>query len=301
MVPRVDEVSGAERTSWCVVCGGGPLDVILRVADDRHAPENHFDLVRCPTCGVEATHENGALVDPAGHYPETYGAFGEHRPRRRRDRAVGHVAFGRMAWLAELADAPAVLDVGSGSGRLLRALVDAGHEATGVEPSPSAVAKAREAGFTVIEGTIDDVEGESCFDAIILTHVLEHVMDPGAALIEARRLLAPGGVLVLSLPNAGCVERHVFGPHWDGFDVPRHVHHFGPENLDEFLRRSGWRVRSRRFEVYALLGRSARNAGWAPWIVRILGIADKPVGLLLAILRRSGAMQLIVEPRAEAA
>ena len=233
-------------------------------------------------------------MDPAPHYPDDYGAFVAARGRERPPRTLGRIALGRLAWTREFrGSGGTILDVGSGSGRLMAVLAAWGFQVHGVEPSARAVDAARAAGLDVCRGTIANVSGTERFDVVVLSHVLEHVVDPVDVLADARRLLRPNGRLVVAIPNRQCLERRLFGPHWDGWDVPRHVHHFDPDTLRRLLSRCGFDVESIRFEAYGLFGRSARNAGVPAWVQRLARLLDRPLGLGLAAIGRSGAMQVI--------
>ena len=98
-----------------------------------------------------------------------------------------------------------VLDVGCATGYLAAELQARGCEVVGVEADPEAAAAARARGVEVVEGDIEDAALRAALpgarDRILLGDVLEHLRDPAAALAGLRDLLAPGGVVVASLPN----------------------------------------------------------------------------------------------------
>ncbi|NJL13573.1 MAG: class I SAM-dependent methyltransferase [Microscillaceae bacterium] len=56
--------------------------------------------------------------------------------------------------------------------------------------------------------------------------MLEHVHALLQTLAHLRRLLRPGGALLLALPNRAAEEAAVFGKYWAAYDVPRHLYHF---------------------------------------------------------------------------
>jgi SAM-dependent methyltransferase len=93
-----------------------------------------------------------------------------------------------------------LLDVGCGTGFFLEA---AGvlYDAWGVDPSATAVRLCHERGMTrVLEGTAEALPVEGIFDAVLFLDVLEHLDDDFAALAEARRHLAPGGIVLVTVP-----------------------------------------------------------------------------------------------------
>ncbi|MGL4651032.1 MAG: class I SAM-dependent methyltransferase, partial [Caldilineaceae bacterium] len=96
-----------------------------------------------------------------------------------------------------------LLDVGCGDGTRLLRLRSLGWQVHGQDVDPTSVQVARTRGLTVVLGELvgADLDAGS-FDAITMHHVLEHVLDPDALIRECHRLLAPGGVLVVTTPNA---------------------------------------------------------------------------------------------------
>jgi SAM-dependent methyltransferase len=73
------------------------------------------------------------------------------------------------------------------------------------------------------------------FDAITLWNVFEHLYDPAATLRELSRILKPGGLLAMAVPDVGSLDARLFGPAWAGYDVPRHLYTFSRETLDRML------------------------------------------------------------------
>lgn len=95
-----------------------------------------------------------------------------------------------------------VLDVGCGSGALCADLVEQGVEVVGVEPHPPAAQEAAAVYTDVHVGSFDSFVAPRKFRQAVFADVLEHMYDPSAALIQARRdLLIPGARLITSIPN----------------------------------------------------------------------------------------------------
>jgi len=111
-----------------------------------------------------------------------------------------------------------------------------------LELSSQAAAFARDHyGLDVREGGIgSDVWGNRTFDVVTLFHVLEHLPDPGTALLVVRSLLRAEGVLVAQVPNVDSYQARLFGRRWYGLDVPRHVVNFTAQSLARLLARCGF-------------------------------------------------------------
>ncbi|MSR46793.1 MAG: glycosyltransferase [Planctomycetes bacterium] len=136
-------------------------------------------------------------------------ALAVERPleRMRQEAALGYFQHDRPEVRALVPSAARrVLDVGCGAGALGAALqFERPHvEVTGIELDPRAAARASESLARVLTGDalarLAELTDQS-FDVVLFADLLEHLADPEVALTQARRLLAPGGSVIASLPN----------------------------------------------------------------------------------------------------
>jgi SAM-dependent methyltransferase len=178
------------------------------------------------------------MTDPWPTDAELDAAYaGFYRPPDGRFSGPGDVLLRRSrATLARRIDALAppgpVLDVGSGDGVLVGALAARGREARGLE-----------------RGDPDVTQVGGAWAAVVFWHALEHLRNPGAALDAAAALLAPGGMLLVAMPNAASLQARVFGARWFALDLPRHLTHVPAAALRarveglglHVLRESHWR------------------------------------------------------------
>lgn len=117
-----------------------------------------------------------------------------------------------------------LLDVGCGSGGMLKIAKDLGWDVTGLEIDPNAVKAAKEQGLNVIEGSFYHLaQLTDDFDCVICSHVLEHVYEPATLINLLTKVLKPQGVLLLSLPNSKSHVRSLYGENWRGIEAPRHL------------------------------------------------------------------------------
>lgn len=205
----------------CGLCGG-PL------REDAEAVEGR---ARCGACGAWMTYplptdEELGLAYADWYRPDSgrFSGFGDSLLRRLRARLAIR--------LDAIAPPGPILDVGAGDGNLVDALRARGRDAVGVER--------RSSHPHVREMEFDEVEGS--WAAIVFWHSLEHLREAGAALEHAASILAPGGVLVVAVPNATSMQATLFGKRWFALDMPRHLIHIPSRALQARLRDAGLEV-----------------------------------------------------------
>jgi SAM-dependent methyltransferase len=131
------------------------------------------------------------------------------------------------------------LDVGCFEGHLLDQIRSATKwSLDGLELNDKAAAAARAKGHTIwqasAETAVDVLPTDRRYDVIFLGQVIEHLVDPRAALIRLRMLLAPGGLIVMTTPNLDSWQVKLFGPTWAHWHAPYHRNLFtrrGMRNL----------------------------------------------------------------------
>jgi SAM-dependent methyltransferase len=138
-----------------------------------------------------------------------------------------------------------LLDVGCGNGGFLLTLQRLGWDVEGVEPDPAAARQAQAAGLRVQIATLEEARlPAAAFDAITLSHVIEHLADPAVAIERLARALKPGGVLVSMSPNPGGLLATRFRESWFELDCPRHLVIPSRTALQALAERAGLRVRT---------------------------------------------------------
>jgi 2-polyprenyl-3-methyl-5-hydroxy-6-metoxy-1,4-benzoquinol methylase len=137
-----------------------------------------------------------------------------------------------------------LLDVGCGYGTTLGLAASAGVDVTGIEMPGPAVEIAASRGIHVVAGDLSRGpvldSSEPPFDVILLSHVLEHLLEPVAFLERVRAMLADGGTVVVEVPNAddAMLDR---SPAYRAFAWQRaHVAYFDPQTLGQTLRLGGF-------------------------------------------------------------
>ena len=206
----------------------------------------HARLVQCPSCGLGWLDPQPAPAEIAAFYPPSYYGSTGKKFVGLIELFVRVVSRRRVRFLARRVPAGGrVLDVGCGRGTLLGELADLGFEVYGFEISGAAVEGA-DPRVSIRLG--DDLQSaafpDGWFDQVIIWHVLEHLPDPRATLCEIRRILKPGGEIVVAVPNFSSLQARCCGSTWFHLDPPRHLFHFPLAALRRLLEECGFAVRS---------------------------------------------------------
>jgi SAM-dependent methyltransferase len=159
-----------------------------------------------------------------------------------------------VRWIDRYVGSGRLLDVGCGHGMLL-SLTPPRIVPYGVEISTQLAAQANRLalarGGYVVEGaaaTALSLFSNSFFDGIVMRCYLEHEVDPAKVLRVSSRILRPGGVLIVKVPNFDCWNRRIVrGARWCGFRHPDHVNYFTPRSLTNLVRAHGFEIARFRF------------------------------------------------------
>lgn len=136
-----------------------------------------------------------------------------------------------------------LLDVGCGTGDFLAICNTNGWNVIGVEPSESAkdLALKKLDNTSKIYQNVFELENER-FDVITLWHVLEHVPELEAYILQLKKLLKPNGVLVVAVPNYKSFDAQYYKQFWAAYDVPRHLWHFSKKSIQMLFSKNQMRV-----------------------------------------------------------
>jgi SAM-dependent methyltransferase len=204
---------------------------------------------QCRECGL-------VYLNPRPHeeeldriYPSNYHAF---EFSEEKFGLVFHVrrrleARRLLKWCRGLESDARILDVGCGDGFHLGLLREFGPQTwrlEGVDNSSRAVEFAHKRGLTVHQGRVEqlDLPAEQ-YDLAFMIQTIEHVENPHSLLVAIRRILRPGGRLVIVTDNTGSLDFRIFkGRHWGGYHFPRHWNLFNSSTLKRAASKTGFEV-----------------------------------------------------------
>lgn len=233
-------MSSIGRAYRCVYCDSAAEPKCFLAPEMMFGHRDAFDYFECASCGSLQIRLVPAQL--ATYYPADYYSLSVHR-RSWLVRWVKRLRF-RLSWrragiatrlLARVAGrerivdwlAPTgvrfsdpILDVGSGSGVLLSDLRNLGfRDLLGVDPYVQT--ELSEHGLRVRRCELGEVVGR--FALVVFNHSLEHVSDPAHSLRMARKLLLPGGQVLIRIPISQSYAWRTYGTDWVQLDAPRHL------------------------------------------------------------------------------
>jgi SAM-dependent methyltransferase len=227
MTTNGSEKHQAKRPAKCPVCSGAGrvirhlpaaelargLEAVFAAAPPADAIPCDYDLAECGGCGL--VYADPMRAGGAALY-DWLTSFAKYH------------AQGRWEWakLKDLLTAEGrplrLLELGAGQGDFLETLKDLDRvSAQGIDLSESSVRKAQARGLDVRRASLEDVivEAAGTYDAVVLSHVLEHVATPGALMGAVKNLLAPGGRILFSVPYSPMSREYL---HDDVMNLPPH-------------------------------------------------------------------------------
>ncbi len=268
------------ETIACPLCGSDRLCTVLRRRDLMLSSEGEFTVSQCAACRHQFLNPRPTRAAIHEHYREEYDQYvvaGQGSRLSQLDHDYGQRK--RLRMLKRHIEGGRLIDVGCGGCAFLLSAARSGDwDVLGVEPSRvTAEACQSQLGLPVLASTWEDatVRDETA-DAITLWEVLEHLHDPVGTIRKCRRVLRPGGVLVISTPNRDSLDARLFGPYWVGYELPRHLQMFRQAQLEALLEAEGFIIEevclpdSAFFAFNTSLRFFLRDRGAPTWLQRAI-------------------------------
>lgn len=229
-----------ERLDACPICTKTQL-TNLKVVEDHSISGESFVIVQCDNCRFCFTNPRPTAAQLPSYYESPNYISHSSSSRSIMDlayKAVRHYMLRKkLSWINRLVPTKGtLLDYGCGTGSFLSVCQNAGWQVTGVEPNDKARAVAIQNQLSIFQGYQQENFPRQ-FDIISLWHVLEHVGDLNEVLSDLKKLLASKGYLILALPNHLSFDAEYYDNHWAGYDVPRHLYHFAPQDVKNLARK----------------------------------------------------------------
>lgn len=230
----------------CPVCDASETRLFLECKDYTVSQET-FKIVECAACGFKFTNPRPD-ENKLGDYYKSENYISHSNTNKgfinSAYQAVRkYTLLQKLKLISKFYKTGKLLDIGCGTGEFLKTFKDAKWETTGIEPSEDARKMAIQNYGLDVKGEegLKDLAPES-FDVITMWHVLEHVPHLNERIDDLKRLLKPKGIIVVAVPNCSSLDAKKYGAHWAAYDVPRHLYHFIPKDIETLFRKHGFTV-----------------------------------------------------------
>lgn len=216
--------------SSCPICGDNQFETELHVRDYAVTHEE-FNIQSCPNCGLWLTNPQPHENDLPNYYQSASYISHQGKSRSILDRiyflARTIMLTRKLKLIESIQSKGKLLDYGCGTGAFVARAQQRGWPACGFEPSE----EARNAAHPNVNIAKNVEELHGPFDVITLWHVLEHLPKLEFKFRQITSLLAPGGLLVVAVPNHESWDAKHYKETWAAYDVPRHLWHFNPRAI----------------------------------------------------------------------
>jgi SAM-dependent methyltransferase len=291
----------------CPLCSSEKIALLFRCTD-YFTSKNLFPVFRCEACGFTFTQdypeesEIGRYYESDDYISHTDSAKGFSNKLYRLARKIMLIRKRTLVQKITALDKGSILDIGSGTGYFANTMKQSGWQVTGIEINE----KARDFASTNFGLEIfppDDLpllKSASC-DCITLWHVLEHFHDPVKYLTEIKRILKPGSVCIVALPNSNSYDSKYYKSYWAAWDVPRHLWHFNPATFRHFAEKEGFRfekIRTLPLDVFYISQLSEKYKGGALGFLK--GISKALVFATIALFKKEKSSSVIYTLRKSA-
>lgn len=204
---------------------------------------DEFFYSECALCGcvqLQNIPKSLALYYPVGYY--SFSLSKKHKPSSTPLSPSLEIAL-EQTRISRHAD---ILDVGCGAGELLLRLRQKGFVSCyGIDQYISSEIR-HPNGVVVYNHGLSEVSG--LFDAVILNHSFEHMLNPWSIMDSLYRIVVRGGWVVLRIPLAGTYAHRTYGIHWVQFDAPRHLFLYTEKSIGMLARETGFSIVDIRYD-----------------------------------------------------
>ncbi len=235
---NVDEMS----SFLCELCGSSNTRFAFFVKDKNRRVDNaEYKVMRCEECGVGFTLPKLSAQELSRYYTNEYYSLDGNMKLEAATRPHNQT---RVEKIRRFVREGKLLDVGAGTGMFLKTAKENGFDAEGLEISADAAAFGNATwGLNIRQGNLHETSlPPECYDVVTLGHVLEHLHKPHDAISRLHSILKRDGLLVVAVPNFASMQAALFGSHWFHLDVPRHLFHYTPANINALVEGKGFTV-----------------------------------------------------------
>ena len=258
----MDRNAPTADTAFCPYCSGIGKFFVSSTDTNRGTTDAHFDYYQCKECGLVFMHPLPKNMRPyyEGGYQTIPNNLSELREIAAKERY-------RMKPILKHKSGGKLLEIGPWMGIFACNAKDAGFDVAAIEIDPTCVDFLNNVvGVRTIQSsnpaeTLAAMDEK--FDVITLWHSLEHIPTPWLVVQRAAERLAPGGILLIAIPNIESYEFSLLRRSWVHLDCPRHLYFYPIQSLLKLCSDNG--LASLEVTTSDELSDTLSREGWHKW------------------------------------
>jgi SAM-dependent methyltransferase len=289
---RVAPDQSVSQNILCPTCGGKTKYLLTGFDRNQRASNDRFRYFRCLGCGTVFL--NDVPADLSVYYPNEYyslpASLEELRQLAEPDRY-------RIEQVREYVTRGRLLEIGPAYGLLPYLAKEAGFDVDTIEMDERCCRFLEEVvGVKAIRSSRPNqvLKGAGPYDAIVLRHVVEHLTDPWDCLRQTAVALAPGGVLIITVPNPEALQFKLLRSNWWHLDAPRHLQLIPARVYIERLRE--WGLEQVQVTCNDQGGLQCNESGWIVSVEHAAESAPARLRLRRIAIRTYRALRPMIEP-----
>ena len=234
----------------CVICNSSQHRQFL-VCKDFTVSKQNFTIQQCSDCGFKFTSPRPEDKDLGNYYKsEEYVSHSDTKKgliNKLYHWVRNYTLIKKLQLLIHYSGKKggSILDYGCGTGAFLNICSKNKWQTYGIEPDSDA----RNFAITNymlnvskdVSEAIVKLKGNQV-NAITMWHVLEHVSDLEELFSFIKQSLIANGILIIAVPNCSSYDAKYYGVNWAAYDVPRHLYHFTPKDIERLLTKQGFKL-----------------------------------------------------------
>lgn len=233
-----------EELAHCPLCNATTFELKLE-SRDYFLTKEQFRIVTCSNCSLSFTNPRPKTTE-LGKYYKSDDYISHSNQANTLTNRLYKLVRNFTLWQkykliqSRLANSSVIdhLDFGCGTGHFINYTKRKGWNSIGFEPDNTSYNHHNH----LIFNDINQISKDRTFDVITLFHVLEHVAELNVTIQVLLSKLKPSGILLLALPNHKSADAVHYSEYWAGYDLPRHLHHFSQESVQQLSIKHGIKI-----------------------------------------------------------
>ena len=227
----------------CPICSSTNFIPFL-ICKDYTVSRETFNIVQCTSCSFKFTNPRPA-ENKLGNYYKSEDYISHSNTKKGNINFLyqcvrNYTLLKKLQLISKFFKTGNILDIGCGTGEFLNICKKAKWNVLGIEPDEDARKMAIENYKLDVkeESELNNLPDES-FEIITMWHVLEHVAQLNERIKEIKKLLKNNGIIIIAVPNCNSLDAKIYQNNWAAYDVPRHLYHFTPKDIEKLALKHG--------------------------------------------------------------